>query len=378
MAFTCAFVTGGTGLLGINIIKELIQNTSAKIVLLVRNATQEKRDKFFKDLLAFGGGLWPVGFSFDRIKIVEGDVTSTHLGIAPRMRSRLYHEIDIIYHSAAVIKLSGAGAETQAVNVMGTRNVLDFALECKQRGRLEKVVHVSTIAVAGNREGVIYEDDLDAGQEFNNPYEKSKFEAEKIVEEYRKRGLNILIVRPSMVIGHSQTGFTNHFNMFYFQLRLLSQGILDILPFHQEAAYNIVPADYAARAIFLISCDRTSQNKNYHIVNSNEIKINHFTQKVCDYLGYKQPEMVSMNDFSPLPSATFEGIRGKVLSIYYPYISRRKIFDAANALNVLHAHGFAWPRVEDSVLTNMLDACVFSGYLRLGGEVAGERAAKLS
>ncbi len=42
----CAFVTGGTGLLGINIVKELIQNTSAKIILLVRNPTQEKRDKF--------------------------------------------------------------------------------------------------------------------------------------------------------------------------------------------------------------------------------------------------------------------------------------------------------------------------------------------
>ena len=35
----CAFVTGGTGLLGVNIVKELIQNTAAKIVLLVRNFT---------------------------------------------------------------------------------------------------------------------------------------------------------------------------------------------------------------------------------------------------------------------------------------------------------------------------------------------------
>jgi thioester reductase-like protein len=378
MAFACAFVTGGTGLLGINIIRELIQNTPAKIVVLIRNPTQEKRDKFFKDLLAFGGGLWPVGFSFDRIKIVEGDVTRVHLGIAPRMRSRLYHEIDIIYHSAAVIKLSGAEIESRAVNVMGTKNVLDFALECDRRGRLEKVVHVSTIAVAGNREGVIYEDDLDAGQEFNNPYEKSKFEAEKIVEEYRKPGLNILIVRPSMVIGDSHTGFTNHFNMFYFQLRLLSQGLIDILPLHQEAAYNLVPADYAARAICLISYDRTSQNKNFHIVNPDEVGVKHFTQKVCDYLGYKQPEMVSMNDFCPLPSAAFDGVRGKILGIYYPYISRRKIFEASNALSVLRQHDFAWPCMEDSLLTSMLDACIYSGYLRLGSGVAGERSAKLS
>ena len=107
----CAFVTGGTGLLGVNIVKELIQNTAAKIILLVRNPTQEKRDKFFQDLLAFGGGLWPVGFSFDRIRIVEGDVALPHFGMKPHARTRLLREVDIIYHSAAVIKFSGAESE---------------------------------------------------------------------------------------------------------------------------------------------------------------------------------------------------------------------------------------------------------------------------
>lgn len=46
----CALVTGGTGLLGINIVKELIQHTSENILLLVRNLTEDKRRKFFHDL----------------------------------------------------------------------------------------------------------------------------------------------------------------------------------------------------------------------------------------------------------------------------------------------------------------------------------------
>ena len=71
------------------------------------------------------------------------------------------------------------------------------------------MIHVSTIGVAGDTEGIFYYVDLDVGQGFNNPYEKSKFEAERLVERYRKKGLNILIVRPSMVIGHSRTGVTN-------------------------------------------------------------------------------------------------------------------------------------------------------------------------
>lgn len=320
----CAFVTGGTGLLGINIVKELIQSTSAKIVLLIRKATQEKRDKFFQDLLAFGGGLWPVGFSFDRIKIVEGDVTLPNLGLTPGIRSRLYSEIDIVYHSAAVIKLSGAEAEVQAANVEGTRNVLDFALKCKGKGRLDRVVHVSTIAVSGNREGTIYEDDLDCGQEFNNPYEKSKFEAEKIVNEYRQRGLNILIVRPSMVVGDSRTGFTNHFNIFYFQLRLLAQGLLEAIPLCEGATYNLIPADFAARAVFLIAHTGNVRNENFHIVNPHEVNVRDFVEKTCAYLGYRQPAMVPVSASNPLPSSAFSGVRGKVMGIYYPYISKKK------------------------------------------------------
>lgn len=368
----CAFVTGGTGLLGVNIVKELIQSTSAKIILLIRKATQEKRDKFFRDLLAFGGGFWPAGFSFSRIKIVEGDVALPNLGMAPRVRARLFREIDIIYHSAAVIKLSGAEKETQAVNVGGTRNVLAFALECNKQGRLARVIHVSTIGIHGDRNGVLYETDMDAGQGFNSPYEKSKFEAEKIVEEYREKGLNVLIVRPSMVIGDSRTGFTNHFNIFYFQLRLLSQGVLDVIPLSEDAAYNLVPVDYAAKAICLISCDENIQNRNFHIVNSHEVNVKHFVEKVSSYLGYKKPAFVSPVEVNP---AALGGIRGKVLNIYYPYITTTKTFDDLNAHSALRVHGFAWPRMENTLLTNMLDACVFSGYLRLGTEVGYETGA---
>ncbi len=368
MDFKCAFVTGGTGLLGANIIKELLQNTSARIVVLIRDPVKKKRDKLLNDILSFNGGCWQGSFPNSRIEIVEGDVTLPGLGIAPAVKNRLLQELDIIYHCAAVIKMSGAEAEVTTTNVTGTKNTLDFALQCKEKGLLEKVVHVSTIAVAGDRQGTIYEDDLDVGQRFNNPYEKSKFEAEKIVNEYRKRGLNILIVRPSMVIGHSQNGFTNHFNIFYFQLRLLAGGVLDVLPLHEKATYNLVPVDYAARAICLISGARNFKNENFHIVNSQEVEVKNFVEKTCEYLGYKRPQFVTISDTCPLPSAAFEGVRGKVLSIYYPYISSKKAFDASNALEALHSHKFAWPDMDDSLLAKILDFCVSSGYLHLKSE----------
>ena len=368
----CAFITGGTGLLGVNIIRELLQHTSARIVLLIRKPTEKKRTNLFRDLLAFNGERSLDLFSYRRIEIVDGDVTLPHLGMESSVRERLAKEVDVIYHSAAVITLSGAETETQAVNVGGTKNVLDFALECKEKGRLDTVVHVSTVAVSGNRKGVIYEGDLDTGQGFNNPYEKSKFQAEKVVGEYREKGLDIVIVRPSMVIGGSRTGFTNNFNIFYFQLRLLSQGVLDTIPFSEDATFNLIPADRAARAICLISFDRDSHNRNFHIVNSHEIKVKPFFEKVSDYLGYKKPEFISSTDLHP---AAFGGVRGKVLSIYYPYITAKKSFVSSNAKLALRPYKFTWPHITDRLLAKMLDFCIFSGYVRLGSEVAYEAGA---
>lgn len=371
MGFSRALITGGSGLLGANIIKELLLNTSTELFVLMRNPSKKKRAKLYDDIIAFNGGTWSGEFPYRRVKIIEGDITLPNLGLAPDIQHEVTRNTDIIYHSAAVIKLSGAQEEVQAVNVAGTRNLLEFASACKERGKLDKVVHVSTIAVSGDREGIIYEDELDVGQGFNNPYEKSKFEAEKIVREYRNRGLNIVVVRPSMVIGDSITGFTNNFNIFYFQLRLLSQGIIDVMPLYRGASYNVVPADAAAKAICLISHDRSSDNKNFHIVNSHEIEIKYFIQKICRYLRYDLPKLISLEDCCPLPG-TFEGMRGRVLSIFFPYISKKKIFDTTNAQNIFQMHGFEWPRMDRTFITKMLDACIYSGYLSFGTGVKTE------
>jgi len=368
----CAFITGSTGLLGVNIVRELLHDTSARIVLLLRTVTVEKRTGLFRDLFAFNGDQTLDLFSFKRIEFVEGDVTLPNLGIEPAVWDRLTREVDVIYHSAAVITLSGAEAETQSVNVNGTRNILDFAMACKKRGSLDRVMHVSTVAVSGNRHGLIYENDLDMGQAFNNPYEKSKYAAEKIVGEYRDQGIPVTVVRPSMVIGSSRTGFTNNFNIFYFQLRLLAQGLLETIPLSEDATYNLVPADLAARAICLISYNQESRNRNYHIVNSQDVPVRPFFEKVSGYLGYTKPRFISTTDLNP---AALAGVRGKVLSIYYPYITARKSFDASNAQEILQDCNFTWPTMHDASFTKILDYCIYSGYVRPGSEVAYEAGA---
>jgi uncharacterized integral membrane protein len=105
-----------------------------------------------------------------------------------------------VYHLAAVYDL-GADEESQtAVNIEGTRSMVEFAKAIDAR----HVHHVSSIAAAGLYEGVFREDMFDEAEGLDHPYFMTKHESEKIVRKECKRPWTIY--RPSMVVGDSQTG----------------------------------------------------------------------------------------------------------------------------------------------------------------------------
>src|SRR5436190_17490184 len=109
----------------------------------------------------------------DRVRIVEGDITKPIEVPAG--------DIEEIYHLAAIYDIAVPRDVGMRVNVEGTRHVVDFAERCRSLRRFQ---YVSTCYVSGRYDGVFREDDLDAGQRFNNFYEETKFLAEV---EVRKR-----------------------------------------------------------------------------------------------------------------------------------------------------------------------------------------------
>ena len=107
-----------------------------------------------------------------------------------------------LYHTAALYKtwLKDERELTQ-VNVEGTRIVLEEAL----RVGVEKVVVTSSIAALGVRSDGKPSDE---GVAFNLwdttlSYELSKYEGEKVAWEFSERGLPLVVVRPSLVLGDS-------------------------------------------------------------------------------------------------------------------------------------------------------------------------------
>ena len=104
-------------------------------------------------------------------------------------------------HCAASISFDLPLDEARLINVEGTREVIGLAREAKSCGRLDRFIHVSTAYVAGITKGTFRERQLDAGQEFRNTYEQTKWEAEHVVND--AADLNPVIARPSIVMGES-------------------------------------------------------------------------------------------------------------------------------------------------------------------------------
>jgi nucleoside-diphosphate-sugar epimerase len=93
---------------------------------------------------------------------------------------------------AAVVHCAHGDATT---NVEGTRTILDEA----QRAGVQRVVHLSTVAVYGRQEGSFTE--ASAWAPGSNTYGRSKVQTEEICAEYSQRGLAITILQPTIVYG---------------------------------------------------------------------------------------------------------------------------------------------------------------------------------
>jgi thioester reductase-like protein len=252
-------LTGGTGFVGIELLARYLERTDRPVFALVRAEDERAAEKRLRDKLSALLGEEP---PVDRLIALPGDVESPGLGMLPEERERLVDEVGEIVHAAASVSFELPLAASRRINVEGTRRVLDLARECRE---LERFSYISTAYVAGSHEGEFGEDQLDVGQDFRNPYEQSKFEAERLVRR-RGEGLPIQIFRPSIIVGEAASGWTDSFNVLYTPLRAFSRGHLPFVPARQKSPVDVVPVDYVADAVYELARRPVEGTETYHLV----------------------------------------------------------------------------------------------------------------
>jgi nucleoside-diphosphate-sugar epimerase len=172
-------ITGGSGFLGINLIRYLLE-----------------RDHTITSLDI-------VPFEYEdvkhRVNAIVGDIRDR------AAVDRAMEGVDIVVHTAAALPLYKK-EDIFSTDIDGTRNVIDSAYQ----HNVDRFLHISSTAVYGipDHHPLREDDNLDGV----GPYGEAKIKAEEICLEYQKKGMCVCIVRPKSFVGPERLGV---FALFY-------------------------------------------------------------------------------------------------------------------------------------------------------------------
>lgn len=247
-------ITGGTGLLGPLLIKELLK-TDSQLTLLVREPSYKKSIDIVKDISKTYSN------APKNIDIIVIDLTEENLGLSEKEYGDLANITLQILHVAASTRFNLPIDEARRNNVIPTRNMLTFAKSCKS---LNLFGMVSTAYVAGKRSGTILEDEFEHNAGFLNTYQESKYEAEAYVREF-KNVFPILIFRPSIVVTPYNTSSESPVSALTMGVMLVRKGFLPILPGNKSCRLDVISADFVSSSIIKLFLNCKDRFSTYHI-----------------------------------------------------------------------------------------------------------------
>jgi thioester reductase-like protein len=346
-------LTGATGFVGMEILARFLERTDRRIYTLVRAKDDEEARERLRSTL---GTLFGQSDGYaERVVPVPGDIETEGLGLDDELRDHLAEHVADIIHCAASVSFSLPLEESREVNVEGTGRLLEFAELCRDRGGLRRFSYVSTAYVAGTYAGEFREDQLEVGQDFRNAYERSKFEAERLVHSYSGR-LPIQVFRPSIVVGERSTGWTASFNVLYAPLKAFARGAYFALPIRRAAPVDVVPVDYVADAVFEVSNRpvRAQDEETYHLVAGRQATtVGRLIELSAGYFKRRPPRAIPPALYKrfvhPLLVRRSSGKRRRALEkseVFFPYFSMGVRYDNRRARRRLEPVGIRVTPVE--------------------------------
>ena len=175
-----ALVTGANGFTGSHLVKALEQNGDT-VVGLVRKSSNLSR------------------LSNCNVQLIYGDLSDRDA-----LRTAMTG-VDTVFHTAAYVELGIVDeAEMERVNVEGTRAVLEVA----QAIGVAKMVYCSTIGVFGDTQGQVIDETFQRTQtNFSSAYDRTKYEAQQLVDQFAAQGLPVVSILPSGIFGADDPHF---------------------------------------------------------------------------------------------------------------------------------------------------------------------------
>ena len=249
-----AFVTGGTGFIGKQLVRKL-RERGDEVVALVRTPSKAT------DLDA---------------EIVQGDLSDED-AIRQGVQG-----CDSVFHVGATYKVGIPKTEHAAMydaNVKGTERVIDNAVEAG----VQRIVYVSTGNVYGNTRGQVVDETYVRPQppDFLSYYDETKYLAHQAALERIKAGAPVIIAQPGGVYG---PGDPSELGNMIDQART---GKLKLRLF-PDAGFNFIYVDDVADGLLLVH-DKGRIGEAYNVAGE-KATMGDLVDKTCELVGRKPPK----------------------------------------------------------------------------------------
>jgi len=330
------FITGATGFLGSYVVDRLMHTTDVRLAALTRAKDRDEGvAKLWKAMQLHWDGSTFYRF-LDRIDFVPGDLTEPKLGIADGRYEALITGCNSVLHIAASLNRK---SEKQCLNhnLRGTLAVIKLARAMQEDHGLRRFSHVSTVAVAGQRDSeVILEDQaIDWEVSDYDPYGRTKKFCEHMVRELLPE-VEKTFFRPSIVMGDSRFAATTQFDMVRAFCTLAD---IPVLPFDPNGRVDIVNADWVGKAI----ADLHMKKQKHQIFHLSSGRSSHTMGEITAALN-KPPRFMPalespfgkvMNALASSKRKNTATLIGSLFKVFLPYITYDTVFDNSRAVDAL-------------------------------------------
>lgn len=290
-----AFVTGGTGFIGANLVRLLLNNNYAVRALVRPNSNLEN----LKNL---------------DVEIVEGNLTDSNL-------SQALKGCQVLFHCAAHYSLWQKDKSLlERYNIFGTRNILAAA----RQAEIERTIYTSSVAAIGVKPGIVVDETYQSPVEkLVGYYKKSKYWAEQEAHHAVKLGQDIVIVNPSTPVGPWDIKPTPTGDLI---LRFLNRK----MPAYVNTGLNFIDVrDVAQGHLLALETGKTGER---YILGHQNLTLKEFLDLLSEITGLPAPqktvpiwlplsvawvdEMI-LSRLGKTPSIPLDGVRMSRQSMYY-------------------------------------------------------------